>query len=110
LTRGIEVSLESTVFEETQYSAFVRLEWLPVVGVSLYLANLILGAGLQWRWWHLHRARWVHHALYFLVFVSASTATYALFRLERRWWALLPTLLCLFLLPRARGGSRRNSA
>jgi hypothetical protein len=86
----------------------VRLEWVPVLGVVLYLANLMLGAGLQWRWWHLHRARWVHHALYFLVFVSAIAATFALSRLEGRWWALLPTLFCLFVLPKARGGSRRH--
>jgi hypothetical protein len=74
----------------------------------LYLANLTLGFGLQRRWWHLHRARWVHHALYFLVFVSTAGATLTLWQLERRWWSLLPTLVCLFTLPRARGGSRRH--
>jgi hypothetical protein len=86
----------------------VRLEWVPMVGVLLYAANVALGAGLQLRLWSLHRARWVHHALYFLVFVSAAAAGWVLFILERRWWGLLPTFICLFVLPRARGGSQSH--
>ena len=81
------------------------LEWLPVLGLGLYAANVALGLGLQWRLWSLHRAKWVHHALYFAVCVTTLLAAYALYALERRWWGLLIALACLAWLPRARGGS-----
>ena len=83
----------------------MKLEWWPLVGLVLYAANVALGAGLQWRLWSLHRARWVHHVLYFAVCVTTLLAAYALFNLERRWWVLLVTLGCLAVLPRARGGT-----
>jgi hypothetical protein len=82
------------------------LEWLPVLGLGLYAANVALGVGLQLRLWSLHRATWVHHALYFAVCVTTLLAGYALVTLERRWWGLLLTVTCLAILPRARGGSR----
>ncbi len=81
------------------------LEWLPLLGLTLYAANVALGLGLQYRLWSLHRAKWVHHALYFAVCLTTLLAVYALFTLERRWWVLLVTLGCLTWLPRARGGS-----
>ena len=81
------------------------LEWLPVLGFTFYAANVALGAGLQWRWWSLHRARWVHHLFYFVVCVTTLLAGYALVILERRWWVLLVTVACLTWLPRARGGT-----
>ena len=84
----------------------MSLEWLPALGFALYAANVALGAGLQLRLWSLHRAKWVHHALYFAVCVTALLAAYALYTLERRWWFSLVTLACLMYLPRARGGSR----
>jgi hypothetical protein len=83
----------------------LRLEWLPWLGLALYAANVALGAGLQWRLWSLHRAQWVHHALYFAVCATTLLAGYALVTLERRWWALLVTVICLAWLPRARGGT-----
>ncbi len=86
------------------------LEVAPLVGGALYVSNLALGAGLQLRLWHLHRAKWVHHALYFLVCVGTALAAYALYSSGRRWWALIPTGACLALLPRARGGSGRHMA
>ncbi len=79
---------------------------MPVLGLGLYAANVALGLGLQWRLWSLHRAKWVHHALYFAVCVTALLAGYALVILERRWWMLLVTVACLAWLPRARGGTR----
>jgi hypothetical protein len=72
----------------------------------LYGANLLLGVGLQLRWWKLRRAKWVHHVLYFAVFVTAGLVTLWLLVSQGRWWGLMPTLLCLFVLPRAKGGSR----
>ena len=83
----------------------MRLEWLPVLGLGLYAANVALGAGLQLRLWSLHRAKWVHHLFYFVVCVTTVLAGYALLTLERRWWGLLVTLCCLAWLPRARGGT-----
>ena len=85
----------------------MRLEvWLPVLGMVLYGGNLLLGAGLQLRWWQLKRAKWVHHVLYFAVFLTAGLTTLELLLAQGRWWGFLPTLLCLFFLPRAKGGSR----
>jgi Ca2+/Na+ antiporter len=82
---------------------------MPWLGSSLYIANLLLGLSLQLRLINLHRARWVHHALYFCVFVAAGAATVALFS-SGRWWALLPTLACLAVLPRFKGGSRWHAS
>jgi hypothetical protein len=89
------------------YPEAVRLEvWLPVLGAVLYGVNVLLGVGLQLHWWTLGRAKWVHHALYFAVFVVAGLSTLALLLAVGRWWGLLPTLLCLSYLPRAKGGTR----
>jgi Ca2+/Na+ antiporter len=82
--------------------------WMPWLGSSLYVANLLLGLSLQLRVINLHRARWVHHVLYFCVFVATAAATVALFS-SGRWWALLPTLACLAVLPRFKGGSRPHA-
>jgi hypothetical protein len=76
--------------------------WMPWVGLGLYCANLLLGLGLQLRLYSLHRAKWVHHALYFCVFVAAIASSFS----SWRWWAMLPTLVCLTLLPRFKGGSK----
>jgi hypothetical protein len=80
--------------------------WIPWLGVSLYFINLCLGLGLQLRLYHLQRAKWVHHALYFCVFVAAIASTLS----SLRWWAMLPTLICLAVLPRFKGGSRPHAA
>jgi hypothetical protein len=76
--------------------------WIPLLGAGLYCANVLFGAGLQLRLYHLHRARWVHHALYFCVFVAAIASAFS----SPRWWAMIPTLLCLAVLPRFKGGSK----
>lgn len=73
--------------------------------MGLYLANLALGLGLQLRLYHLYRAKWVHHALYFCVFVAAIASTIA----KPSWW-MLPTFICLTMLPRFKGGSRTHMA
>jgi hypothetical protein len=91
----------------------MKLEVLSLwIGFGLYLSNLALGVGVQFRWVSLHRFRWVHHALYGLVFVAAGVATLAGILVGSSWWALLPTLLALLVLPRFRGGSppHRNLA
>ena len=80
--------------------------WTAWLGMSLYLVNLLFGLGLQLRLYRLRRAKWVHHALYFFVFVAAIASAVS----SPRWWALVPTLLCLAALPRFKGGSRIHAA
>jgi hypothetical protein len=77
---------------------------------ALYVANLALGVSVQLRWVSTKRARWVHHVLYFAVFVGALAAATALLVVGGRWWAFLLTLTCLALLPRFKGGSRIHMA
>lgn len=77
--------------------------WL---GLGLYIANLILGVGVQFRLVSTRRFKWVHHALYALVFVGALVATLGLILTGSRWWPLALTLGALSVLPRYRGGSR----
>jgi hypothetical protein len=91
----------------------LKLEVLALwIGFGLYVSNLALGVGVQFRWVSLHRFRWVHHALYGLVFFAAGSATLTAILAGSRWWAFVPTLLALGLLPRFRGGSvpHRNLA
>ena len=79
--------------------------WTPWLGLALYFINLSLGLGLQLRLYNLHRARWVHHTLYFCVFVTAIASAAR----SPRWWVMTPTLICLTLLPRFKGGSRTHA-
>ena len=91
----------------------MKLEVLTLwIGFGLYVSNLALGVGVQFRWVSTKRFHWVHHALYGLVFVAAGAAALTAILAGSRWWALAPTLLALGLLPRFRGGSRphRNLA
>jgi hypothetical protein len=91
----------------------VKLETLAWwIGFALYLSNLALGVGVQFRWVSTKRFHWVHHALYGVVFVAAGAATLTAILAGSRWWTFLPTLLALGVLPRFRGGSvpHRNLA
>jgi hypothetical protein len=79
---------------------------LPITGLGLYLANLILGVTVQFRIVSLHKMRWVHHALYFVVFVGAVLAIVGLMISGSKWWMLTLTLGALAVLPRYKGGTR----
>ncbi len=79
---------------------------LPITGLGLYLANLTLGMAVQLRYVSLHRMRWVHHALYFVVFVAAILAMVGLMVGGSKWWMLTLTLGALAVLPRYKGGTR----
>jgi hypothetical protein len=95
------------------YTRAVKLEALALwIGFALYVANLALGVGVQFRWVSTKGFHWVHHALYGVVFLAAGAATLTAILAGSRWWAFLPTLLALGLLPRFRGGSmpHRNLA
>ncbi len=82
---------------------------LPWLGFGLYVANLLLGVGVQFRLVSTRRFRWVHHALYALVFAGALAGTLGLILTGSRWWALVLTLGALAVLPRFRGGSRPHA-
>ncbi len=85
----------------------MRLETLlPIAGLGLYLANLALGVAVQLRYVSLHRMRWVHHALYFVVFVGAILAVVGLMIGRSKWWMLTLTIGALAVLPRYKGGTR----
>jgi hypothetical protein len=79
---------------------------LPIAGLGLYLANLALGVAVQFRYVSLHRMRWVHHALYFVVFVGAILAVAGLMIAKSKWWMLSLTIGALAVLPRYKGGTR----
>lgn len=72
----------------------------------MYLANLLLGVTVQFRLVSLHRMRWVHHALYFVVFVGALLALIGLMIARSKWWMLTLTIGALAVLPRYKGGTR----
>ncbi len=55
--------------------------------------------------------RWLHHALFFAVFVSAALAVAAGFWQGAPYrWALLPVLLLFYFLPRVRAGTAGHTA
>ena len=79
---------------------------LPFTGLGLYLANLALGVAVQLRYVSLHKMRWVHHTLYFAVFVGAVLAIVGLMIAGSKWWMLTLTIGALAVLPRYKGGTR----
>jgi hypothetical protein len=70
----------------------------------VYGLNLLLGIAVQFRWISTRRRRWVHHALYAVVFalaLAAAALAWAGERAER--WPLLGVILILSVFPLARG-------
>lgn len=84
------------------------IDALPWLGFALYVANLALGMGVQFRVVSTRRFRWVHHALYAVVFAGALAAALGLILTGSRWWPLALTLGALAALPRYRGGTRQH--
>lgn len=78
---------------------------LPWAGLGLYVANVLLGIGVQTRAVSTRRWRWVHHVLYAAVIAGAALAAFGLARLGRAWTPLAVTLGALAVLPRLRGGT-----
>jgi hypothetical protein len=77
----------------------------------LFAANFALGVLVQFRVVDTKPFRWLHHALFFAVFVSAALAVAAGFWQEAPYrWALLPVLLLYSLLPRVRAGTPGHAA
>lgn len=77
----------------------------------LFGINFALGVLVQLGVVDTKPFRWLHHALFFAVFVSAAAAVAAGFWQEAPYrWALLPVLLLYTLLPRVRAGTAGHAA
>ncbi len=76
------------------------------VAAALFLANFVLGVAVQMGFVDTKPFRWLHHALFFLVFVSAAAAALAGFVYGAPYrWPLLAGLVLFAVLPYVRAGS-----
>jgi hypothetical protein len=72
----------------------------------LFLLTFALGLLVQFRVVDTKPFRWLHHALFFMVFVSASAAALAGFLSEAPYrWFLLLVLALFVVLPYVRAGT-----
>lgn len=77
----------------------------------LFLANFALGVLVQFGVVDTKPFRWLHHALFFLVFLSAALAVgYGFWQGAPYRWALLPVLPLFAVLPRVRAGTAGHAA
>jgi peptidoglycan/LPS O-acetylase OafA/YrhL len=77
----------------------------------LFAANFALGVLVQFRIVDTKPLRWLHHALFFAVYVSAALAVAAGFWQGAPYsWALLPVLALFYFLPRVRAGTPGHAA
>ncbi len=77
----------------------------------LFLANFALGIMVQFRFVDTKPFRWLHHALFFAVFVSAAAAALAGFLAGAPYrWTLLPVLALFAVLPYVRAGTAGHAA
>ena len=77
----------------------------------LFAANFALGVLVQLGIVDTKPFRWLHHALFFAVFVSAALAVAAGFWQGAPYrWALLPVLGLYYFLPRVRAGTAGHAA
>ncbi|MDP8953124.1 MAG: hypothetical protein M3N18_12990 [Actinomycetota bacterium] len=77
----------------------------------LFLLNFALGLLVQFRILDTKPFRWLHHALFFAVFVSAGAAALVGFISGAPYrWALLPVLALFVVLPRVRAGTVGHAA
>ena len=81
------------------------------LATSLFLLNFALGLLVQFRIVDTKPFRWLHHALFFVVFVSAAAAAVVGFISGAPYrWALLPVLALFVVLPRVRAGTAGHAA
>ena len=77
----------------------------------LFVMNFALGLLVQFGIVDTKPFRWLHHALFFAVFVSAALAVAAGFWSGAPYrWALLPVLALYAVLPRVRAGTPGHAA
>lgn len=81
------------------------------LAAALFLANFALGVLVQLRVVDTKPFRWLHHALFFAVFVSAGLAVAVGFWQGAAYaWVLLPVLALYAVLPRVRAGTAGHAA
>lgn len=77
----------------------------------LFLMNFALGLLVQLRIVDTKPFRWLHHVLFFAVFVSVAVAALAGFLAGAPYrWALLPVLALFAVLPYVRAGTAGHAA
>ena len=77
----------------------------------LFAATFALGVLVQLGIVDTKPFRWLHHALFFAVFVSAVLAVVTGFWQGAPYrWALLPVLILFYFLPRVRAGTAGHVA
>ena len=82
-----------------------------LVSTLLFLANFALGVLVQFGVVDSKPFRWLHHALFFAVFVSAAAAVAAAFYQGAPYgWTLLPVLGLFAVLPYVRAGTSGHAA
>jgi isoprenylcysteine carboxyl methyltransferase (ICMT) family protein YpbQ len=88
-----------------------ELAMIFYAAAALFLANFALGVLVQFGVVDTKPFRWLHHALFFAVFVSAAIAV-AAGLWEGAWygWALMPVLALFLVLPRVRAGTVWHAA
>ena len=75
------------------------------------MANFALGLLVQFGIVDTKPFRWLHHALFFAVFVAAAITVVSGFWLEAPYrWVLLPVLALFAVLPRVRAGTTGHAA
>jgi hypothetical protein len=73
---------------------------------ALFLLNFALGLLVLFRIVDTKPFRWLHHTLFFAVFVSTSAAALVGFLWEEPYrWGLLPVLVLFAVLPYVRAGT-----
>lgn len=77
----------------------------------LFLLNFALGLLVQFNIVDTKPFRWLHHAIFFVVFVSAAAASLTGFLAGSPYrWALLPVLALFAILPYVRAGTVGHAA
>jgi hypothetical protein len=81
------------------------------IAMVLFVANFALGVLVQFRIVDTKPFRWLHHALFFAVFISAALAVGVGFLQGAPYrWVLLPVLILFAFLPRVRAGTPGHAA
>jgi hypothetical protein len=81
------------------------------IAATLFLLNFTLGLLVQFRVVDTNPFRWLHHALFFVVFVSATAGTLAGFLSGAPYrWFLLPVFILFVILPYVRAGTPGHAA
>jgi hypothetical protein len=81
------------------------------IAMVLFVANFALGILVQFRIVDTKPFRWLHHALFFAVFISAAVAVgFGFLQGAPYRWILLPVLVLFALLPRVRAGTPGHAA